>query len=85
MSKDEVQAVLAKYTYNTKAGKEVTPKLEVFKGVHQENNTPVCIKILKGVGQEQLRYFQKLKDTKSEYVSKVFEVAANSQQTVAIF
>ena len=65
MSKDEVQAVLAKYTYNPKAGKELSPRLEVFKGVHQENNTPVCIKILKGADQEQLRYLQKLRETKS--------------------
>jgi len=32
---DDVEAVLHKYTYNPKAGKELSPKLEVFKGIHQ--------------------------------------------------
>lgn len=58
--------------------------MDVFKGVHQENNTPVQIKIIRSPSDELLRYLQKLRETKSDYIIKAIDFIGNKDRAVFI-
>ncbi len=82
--KGQQEETLEKYNYRKDKPAFTSNNYTVWHGLQNETNLPVTIKLLKYPHIELPKYLKKLKDVKSDFVIKVFEVVADQSAILFI-
>lgn len=82
--KSQIEEILEKYTYKKDKPHFTANNYTVWQAYQTETNLAVTIKIVKFPHIELPKYLKKLKDVKSEFVIKIFEVVADQSSLMII-
>ena len=78
------EEALEKYSYKKDKPFHSSNNYSIWQGNHTENNLPVTIKLLKFPHIELPKYLKKLKDVKSDFVIKIFELSIEQSSLLII-
>ena len=82
--KQQHEETLEKYAYKKDKPYFSSNNYSIWQGSHKESNLAVTIKLLKFPHIELPKYLKKLKDVKSDFVIKIFELSIEQSSVLLI-
>jgi hypothetical protein len=81
MSKDPCDELLSQYVFTKPKD---APSYYVVKAQHRETSQPYSIKVTRRPSEELFSYLSKLRDTKSEYVTRIHDLVRGFDRIVIV-